>query len=286
MKTWSWNVLQAGRLRLDGGGMFGIIPQTMWSRWSKPDDANRIDLQTNCLLLRDGVQNVLVETGCGDKWTDKERAIYELERRTVVDALREMEVEPESIDLVVVTHLHFDHAGGLTTLDGRDPDLPDVEPRPVFPNARVIVQAREWEDALANRSTMTRTYLASHLDPVSDLVQVVEGDAEILPGIRVEPVPGHTRGQQGVFVDVPEGTVAFMGDLLPTRHHAHPSAATAYDMEPYETHLVKQRMLNRAVDADWIVVLDHEPGHPITIARRDDRGRLRLEDWPGGSVPE
>ena len=216
MMNWSWNVLQAGSLRLDGGGMFGIIPKTMWSRWSTPDDSNRIDLQTNCLLLQNGDRTVLVETGCGDKWTDKERGIYELERRTVVDALRELGVAPEEIDLVVVTHLHFDHAGGLTTLDGRDPTSSEATPRPVFPNARVIVQSREWEDALANRSTMTRTYLASHLEPVTDLVQAVEGSTEILPGLRVEPVPGHTAGQQGVFADTDRGTIAFLGDLIPT----------------------------------------------------------------------
>ena len=280
MSTWSWNVLQAGSLRLDGGGMFGIIPKTMWSRWSTPDDSNRIDLQTNCLLLRDGERHVLVETGCGDKWNDKERAIYDLEPRTVVDALREIEVDPESIDLVIVTHLHFDHAGGLTTLDGADPTSPEATPRPVFPNAEVIVQSREWEDALANRSTMTRTYLASHLEPVSRLVRLVEGETEILPGLRVESVPGHTPGQQGVFVDTTEGTIAFLGDLLPTRHHAHPAAATAYDMEPYETHLVKKHMLRRAADAGWILVLDHEPEHPIMMVREDDRGRLHLEPRP------
>ena len=278
MNRWSWNVLQAGRLRLDGGGMFGIIPKTMWSRWSKPDDANRIGLQTNCLLLRDGMHTVLIETGCGDKWTDKERSIYDLEARTVVDALREIEVEPETIDLVIVSHLHFDHAGGLTTLDGGDPSSPDARPRPVFPNARVIVQSREWEDALANRSTMTRTYLASHLEPVADQVQVIEGPSVILPGLRVEPMPGHTPGQHGIFAETADGTVAFLGDLIPTRHHAHPSAATAYDMEPYETHLVKQRILRQAADEGWIIVLDHESGHPITRAIRDDRGRVVLED--------
>lgn len=259
--------------------MFGIIPRTMWSRWTTPDESNRIDLQTNCLLLRNGDRTVLVETGCGDKWTDKERAIYDLERRTVVDALREAGVDPEDVDLVIATHLHFDHAGGLTTLDGEDPGASNASPRPVFPNAEVIVQSGEWEDACANRSTMTRTYLASHLEPVADLVRTVDGSAEILPGLRVEPVPGHTPGQQGIFAETDDGTVAFLGDLLPTRHHAHPSAATAYDMEPYETHLVKRRMLQRAVDAEWIIVLDHDPEHPVMTAGTDDRGRPMLEPW-------
>lgn len=257
--------------------MFGIIPKTMWSRWTPPDESNRIALQTNCLLLRNQKHTVLVETGCGDKWTDKERAIYELERRTIVDALREIEVEPEEIDLVVTTHLHFDHAGGLTTFGDTDPGSSSAEAGLVFPNARVVVQAREWSDAVANRSTMTRTYLASHLDPIADVVDTVDGEAELLPGLRVEPVPGHTPGQQCIFIDTEDGVIAFPGDLIPTRHHVHPSAATAYDMEPYETHLVKERFIQRALESNWVIVLDHDPDDPVVTVIRDERGRSRLE---------
>ncbi|MCP4894453.1 MAG: MBL fold metallo-hydrolase, partial [Actinomycetales bacterium] len=114
-QTWKWRVLRAGGLRLDGGGMFGIIPKAMWSGWTTPDEENRIGLSTNCLLLENGTRRVLVETGCGDKWTERERANYGLESRTVMDALLEQDVDPDSIDTVITTHLHFDHAGGLTT---------------------------------------------------------------------------------------------------------------------------------------------------------------------------
>ena len=269
MAIWNHHVLRAGNLRLDGGGMFGIIPKSMWSGWTMPDDLNRIDLQTNCLLLRRDDATVLVETGCGDKWNDRERAMYGLESRTAIDALREHELEPEDIDLVVVTHLHFDHAGGLTRLRGD-------EVVPTFPRAPIVVQRTEWEDALANRSTMTRTYLRDHLDPVADLVRCVEGEDEILDGLRVLPVPGHTRGQQGVLVDGTDGPLAFLGDLLPTIHHAHPSAATAYDMDPYETRLVKHRFLEQAEAEEWTLVLDHEPGDPVVRVRRDDRDRRSL----------
>jgi glyoxylase-like metal-dependent hydrolase (beta-lactamase superfamily II) len=275
-EPWTCDVLRAGSLRLDGGGMFGIIPKSMWSSWVEADDANRIDLQTNCLLLRRGGRTVLVETGCGDKWSEKERAMYALERRTVVDALREHDVDPAAIDTVIVTHLHFDHAGGLTTFGGGDPTDQDASPSLVFPNAEIVVQRREWEDALANRSTMTRTYLRSHLDPIAERVRLVDGVADVAPGIRVEPLPGHTPGQQGVFVETTLGTVVFPGDLLPTIHHAHHSAATAYDMEPYETMLVKRRFLERAIDESLTIVLDHEPGEPSVRAVRDDRGRITL----------
>lgn len=269
MNNWKHDVLRAGGLRLDGGGMFGIIPKSMWSGWTTPDDANRIDLQTNCLLLRRDDRTVLVETGCGDKWKDREREMYGLESRTILNALREHDVAPEDVDLVIVTHLHFDHAGGLTRTEGG-------VAVPSFPRAKIVVQRTEWEDALANRSTMTRTYLRNHLDPIGDLVQCVEEEDEILPGLRVVPVPGHTRGQQGILIDGTQGPVAFLGDLLPTIHHAHPSAATAYDMDPYETHLVKQRFLERAEEEGWTIVLDHEPGDPVVRVRRDDRGRRSL----------
>ena len=180
---WSWKLLRAGTIRLDGGGMFGVVPKTIWSKMIAPDDLNRISLQTNCLLLDDGSNKVLIETGFGDKWSDKERGFYDLERRTVVDALGEVGCDPAAIDLVIVTHLHFDHAAALTRLDDSG------EAVPTFPNAEVVVQQTEWDDALANKATMTRTYLRSHLDPVADRVRAVAGDAEILPDLTSIGVP-------------------------------------------------------------------------------------------------
>ena len=154
--------------------MFGVVPRVMWSRLSPPDESNRIGLQTNCLFLKSGDQAVLIETGCGDKWSEKMRSIFAIEERTVVDALAEHGVSPSDIGDVVVTHLHFDHAGGLTRQDGDDAV-------PVFGSASVHVQGREWEDAIANRSTMTGTYLRTHLDPIADRVILLDGECNILP---------------------------------------------------------------------------------------------------------
>ncbi|NIO59388.1 MAG: MBL fold metallo-hydrolase, partial [Acidobacteria bacterium] len=139
--------LHAGRFRLDGGGMFGVVPKTMWQTMIEADANNRIGLDTNCLLLDDGTHTVLIETGYGDKWTDKERGFWDLEDRTILDALREAATPPEAIDVVIVTHLHFDHAAGLTRHDETG------QPVASFPNARVYTQKTEWEDALANKST-------------------------------------------------------------------------------------------------------------------------------------
>ena len=178
---WSWKLLRAGSFGLDGGSMFGVVPKTIWAKLVEPDKNNRIPLQTNCLLLDDGTHHVLIETGFGDKWSDKERGFYDLERRTVVDALRESGCEPDQISHVVVTHLHFDHAAALTRLDAAG-NLVST-----FPNATLFVQKTEWDDALANKSTMTRTYLRSHLDPIADQLHLLEGEQAILGGLRMLP---------------------------------------------------------------------------------------------------
>lgn len=259
---WTFTILRAGAFRLDGGGMFGIIPKALWSRWVQPDAENRIGLATNCLLLQDGSRNVLVETGCGDKWSDRERAQFAMERRTVVDALAEIGVAVDRIDAVIVTHLHFDHAAGLTRIDG-------ARTVPTFPNAEVLVQRQEWLDACANRSTMSKTYFPSTVEPIADRVRLLDGDGEPLPGIRVEPLPGHTWGMQGVrFHDV-HGEVAFPGDLIPTRLHAHPSVTLGYDVLPYESMTRRRAFLERAEAEGTRLVLDHEPGTPLVRVARD-----------------
>jgi glyoxylase-like metal-dependent hydrolase (beta-lactamase superfamily II) len=284
--------------------MFGLIPRTMWEKWIPPDALNRIPLAMNCVLLerpvrragdaahdpargsgvapQAGPERILIETGAGGKWSAKERAMYEFAAesdgavRTVEHALAEVGVAPESIAHVVVTHLHFDHAGGLTrwAAAADAPGAADaVAPAPlalVFPNARIHVQRREWEDALANRSTMTRTYLRTHLDPIADRVVPHDGESEIVPGVHVRPLVGHTWGQQGVLWRDARGPLCYPGDLLPTIHHAHPAASLGYDMLPYDTMLTKRALLAEAEREDWRLVLDHEPG-PCVVRVRERR---------------
>ena len=270
--AWRVTPLKAGAFRLDGGGMFGLIPKTIWSTWTAADESNRIGLNCNCLLLEDGSRRVLVETGFGDKWGAKERGIYALEHRTVVDALAERGVRPESIDHVVVTHLHFDHAAGLTRQDGDGIGL-------TFPSAEIVVQRREWEDAIANRSTMTRTYLRSHLDPIRERIRPVEGSGEVLPGVAVRPLVGHTWGQQGIFIRTTEGITAFPADLVPTAHHIHLAANMGYDVLPYENMLNKREFLAEAAGEGWMIVLDHEPLTPVVRVVKDaqDADRFHFE---------
>lgn len=247
--------------------MFGVVPKSIWSKMIAADENNRIPLQTNCLLLDDGSTKILIETGFGDKWSDKERGFFDLERRTVVDALHQISVEREQIDHVIVSHLHFDHAAGLTRMNSARAAVP------VFPHADVFVQKTEWENALANKSTMTRTYLRNHLDPIANRVRLIEGEGEILSGVTVWPLPGHTWGQQGIRFEDDAGIVCFVGDVVPTIHHAGLAFSLGYDMLPYQNMLTKKTLLEQAAGEGWRIALDHEPSDALVrVVRRRERG--------------
>ncbi|MEM1166357.1 MAG: MBL fold metallo-hydrolase [Planctomycetota bacterium] len=269
MSTWSHTLLRAGTFKLDAGCMFGLIPKVVWTRWLTPDESNRMTMQQNALLLEssDG-RLVVVEAGIGDKTADKERGLYQQEPRAVHDALAEINCDPKDVSAVVLTHLHFDHAGGITRLD------PAGGPKEVltFPNAEIIVHRQEWEDAIANKSTMSKTYLRSHLnDQVAERLRLVDGKDEPLPGLFVDPSPGHTWGQQNIRFARPNnaGDGVFVSDVMPTHLHCRSTTNLAYDVEPYTSMLSRRELLERAVKKHWLLVLDHEPGHPTFTAERD-----------------
>lgn len=260
---WQWKLLRAGQFRLDGGAMFGIIPRTLWARLVTPDDLNRIPLQTNCVLLDNGKRKVLIETGYGNKFDAKNRQIFDLEDRWIDVALREVGVNREDITDIVVTHLHFDHGGGLVFKDG-----PDSSPQSSFPNARIFAQETEWMDALANKSTMSRTYLRENLDPIKDQVTLLRGAAEPIPGISVLPLIGHTWGQQGVIFKDAKGTLVFPGDVMPTVNHVGLPYNMGYDVLPFDNMHTKATLLDQCAEEDWRIIIDHEPGWPVVEVRK------------------
>lgn len=334
---YSWRLLRAGEFRLDGGSMFGLIPRTVWSRSVPTDDRGRIRVQHNCLLLERktdvplatsgtgrGWSNtgdwrgtapklVLLEVGTGDKLDAKSRDIFAMDGRSISDALHEVSCDPNDIGGVVVTHLHFDHAGGLTrsVRTGETPDWvgsasgmagarADHGVKRTFPNATIFTQSREWDDALANRSVMTRTYFKDHLLPIKDQLALIDSPApfeqwrtpdrgesplltfdqratEIMPGIFVFRVPGHTWGQQAMMFEDESGqTMVFTPDVMPTADHLGAAYSLAYDVEPYTSMITKTWFLTHAAERNWTLVLDHEAGNPVRRVKKNDKGWFDL----------
>jgi glyoxylase-like metal-dependent hydrolase (beta-lactamase superfamily II) len=252
-------MVNGGNFRLDGGAMHGVVPKTLWSKLVSCDDQNRCEYTTRCLLIEVAGKRLLVETGNGDKFPAKLKDIYGIDHdRSIGDALREVGVEPQSIDAVVMTHLHFDHSGGTThkTASG------GLEP--VFKRAKHIVQKLEWEDATHPHERNRASYLQDNIGPLGDagLIQLVDGETEIAPGVRVVPTPGHTRGHQSVLIGPQDGPKAlFLGDVVPTAVHTRLPWVMAYDLDPARTLETKRALFRRAVEEDWLLLWGHDRDH-------------------------
>ena len=264
-------LVNGGDFRLDGGAMHGVVPKTVWSRLVSCDDKNRCSYATNCLLIEGQGRRVLIETGNGDKFSPKEKDLYGIDHdRSVETNLAALGVEPASIDFVIMTHLHFDHSGGTTrrTASGH---------APIFPRARHVIQAREWHDATHPHERNRASYLAENFAPLEDagLVQRVEGEAEIAPGIRVIPTPGHTAGHQSVVISDGQGhTLVFFGDVIPTAVHLRLPYIMGYDLDVVGTLETKRALLKRVEEERWLVVFGHELEHPSGYVGRDPKGNL------------
>jgi glyoxylase-like metal-dependent hydrolase (beta-lactamase superfamily II) len=259
-------LVSGGQFKLDGGAMFGLIPKALWSRSYPADDQNRILLACNCLLVeRPGTdRRVLIETGHGSKYTPKEQNIFALDPTCWLRPnLLALGVDPASITDVVVSHLHFDHAGGLT-------HNADGQLKLTFPNARVYVHKPELDDACANFGIMTATYRAENYSPLcaADAWRVIEGATEIAPGIHTLPTPGHTRGHHSIAVQGSDRVLAFGGDLMPTRHHLGAAYNMAYDLYPLDNRASKQQMLTWLAERDGLYAFDHELETPVVSVRR------------------
>lgn len=263
-------ILSGGRFRLDGGAMFGIIPKAVWSRQTAADADNHIGLACNCLLVEGpvvGGRRVIIETGHGPKHGEKDRRFFAIDPGSwLLPRLLEESVAPESVTDVVLTHLHFDHAGGLTH---------EVEGRvvPTFPNAAVHVDRTEFDDARANYGVMTNTYREENFLAIDDAGAWRFNDrGDALPeGIEVMPTPGHTRGHRTILIRGSDRTIAFAGDVLPTARHTGRAYNMAYDLFPLENRSSKGRLLEAAVAGAWTLVLGHEPETPMVrvIAERE-----------------
>ena len=268
-------ILDGGPLWLDGGTMFGIIPKPVWSKLTDVDDLNRIPLSTTCLLVETGGRRILIETGSGaaSKFHEKEVGFFRLGDHWILDSLQAIDIERESIDLVILTHLHFDHVGGSTMADGNGKFVP------TFPNAKYVVQRGEWEDAVSGYGVMSGTYRPENLQPLeaAAVLSPVDGQAEIAPGISVKQLAGHTRHQQGVILQSGGRQIVQPADLLPTAAHVGARYNMAYDLLPVTNMHNKKRLLADSEVGKWPLLLGQDPHNALWRVIRDEKGRQKLE---------
>ncbi len=263
-----------GNYWLDGGPLFGIIPKPLWLKKVACDEKNRVVTGENSLLIRGGRQTVLVETGIGNKFDDRIRKIYEPEAR-LLDNLTAAGVGPDSIDVVINTHLHFDHCGWNTVRrDGRVV--------PTFPRATYYAPEGEWRHGQKQYLRDRVSYLSDNYNPLleSGQMKLVEEDREIIPGVSLRTIPGHTRYMQVVMIESQGQKACYVSDLIPTAAHLDLLWVMAYDLFPMETIENKKRFYDEAIPGRWLVVFTHDPAIPWGYVK-EAAGKYGVEAIPG-----
>lgn len=250
--------------------MFGVVPKPLWSRVRPCDDRNRILLAMNVLLVEEEGRITLVDNGAGTKWDAKRKDIYGFELKSPEEILAPSGLSPSDVNVVIDSHLHFDHAGGNTVRDGDGPPVPG------FPNARYVVQRGELEFARLDNERVRASYERDNIEPIAKagLFDLVDGEARISPRIEVVPAPGHTPHLQMVLVRTGEHVIAFLADLVPTASHVPFPWIMGYDVEPLRTLESKRRILPTAARERWWCVFEHDADLPLGVLEERD-GKLR-----------
>lgn len=257
--------------RLDGGAMFGVVPRVVWERKCPPDELNRIRMNMNCLFVETPTERILVETGIGEKWSADEAERFGIFRnRPLADSLREITgFGPEDITIVVNTHLHFDHAGGNTSLE---PESGNVVPQ--FPNARYFVSKSEL-NAAGNPTERDRaSYRPENWRPLVEagVLETRPDEYEVVEGLRMTTVRGHSATMQTVRLDRGGKTLYGFADLIPTRAHLPYAWVMGYDLFPLETLAAKKELLPRAANEDWLCLFYHDPDEPLARLELGEKG--------------
>lgn len=252
------SIIRECAFKLDGGAMFGVVPKTLWDKLSPADTRNRIAMECNLLLVDTGSERVLIETGMGDRWDDRERDRFEL--TTKVDfahVLREVGLANSDVSAVILSHLHFDHSGGATR-------MVDGKLVPTFPQARYYAQRGEWEFAHKANARAKASYRPDDYEPLmaAGQLELIDGDTEIVPGVWARVTGGHTSHHQVITFESDGKKGVFFADIIPTSSHLTPPWVMGYDHHPLETCDIKSKWLADAVKENWLVVFDHEVGVP------------------------
>jgi glyoxylase-like metal-dependent hydrolase (beta-lactamase superfamily II) len=262
-----------GFFRLDGGAMFGVVPKPLWEKRMPADDKNRILLAMRPLLVRSPTHVVLIDAGAGEKMEAKNSGIYAIDRSRNLDhSLADAGLADDGVDVVLASHLHFDHAGGFT-VKGADGTL-----RPRFPRARYVVRAGEWEDATHPHERNRASYLQDNFVPLmtSGVVDLIPDDRAIVPCVRVVRTGGHTMHHQIVVLESGSRTAVFAADLIPTTAHVDVPWIMGYDLYPLDTLAFKRTFVREAIEREYLIFFEHDPAIAAGYIREKD-GRKYVE---------
>ncbi|HSL20931.1 MAG TPA: MBL fold metallo-hydrolase [Vicinamibacterales bacterium] len=259
--------------RLDGGAMFGAVAKPLWERRAPADARNRILVAMRPLVVRGHGRTLLIDAGIGEKMDPKNADIYAIQReRTLDDTLRATGIAPGEIDVVLATHLHFDHAGGFTVHDA------EGRLRPRFPRAEYVIRRGEWDDAVHPHERNRASYLSENFIPLHEagVIRFMEADGDVLPGVRAVRTGGHTRHHTIVFMESGGRTAVFAADLIPTTAHVDVPWIMSYDLYPMETLEFKRAFVREAIDREYLVFFEHDPAVAAGIIR-ERAGRPYVE---------
>lgn len=254
---------------LDGGAYFSVVPKTLWSKKLQPDENNRVPSGLNSVLIRTGDKNILIETGIGNKLPQKMAQIYGMPAK-LLDSLHAVGLGPEDIDVVINSHLHFDHCGWNTIRE-------NGSVKPTFANAKYYAQEGEWQHAHEDQRDSV-SFFTENYDPLvqSGQMQLLRGSAEILPGISVEVYPGHTRDMQGIYLRSAGKTACYISDLIPTSNHLDLYWLMSFDLYPVQSVESRKRFYSRAIPEKWLVMFTHDHETPWAYLKKDERGKIAL----------
>jgi glyoxylase-like metal-dependent hydrolase (beta-lactamase superfamily II) len=240
--------------KIDGGAMYGVIPKVIWQRFNPPDSDNMVKLDINLLLIKSDGENILIDAGIGDALSERQKKMFGVEKSSVLEKkLSEHNLTPEAIHLVLLTHLHADHAGGVVKVE-------NGQKIPRFPNARYVVQLKEWEEAMHPDERTSATYFTSNLRILEDekLLELIDGQDEVAKGIKLIPTGGHTPGHQAVLIEDGDNKILWAGDIIPSTHHVRIPYVASVDLFPRETMEQKRKFLQMCLNDGWNLAFDHD----------------------------
>ncbi len=262
-------IINAGFFALDGGAMFGIIPKPLWNKNNPADESNRIKLSTRLLLIESDKKKILIDTGMGDKWDEKSKRIYAIDQaqNSLFKSLLTENIKPEDITDVILTHLHFDHAGGTTIIE-------EGKLAPAFPNAVYHVQKKNFEWGLNPTNRDKGSYIKDNFVPLAEegVLKLIDGNSDFDEEIEFVTVNGHTFAQQLIKISDSSNTLLYCCDLFPTYSHIRLPYIMGYDLQPLITLQEKKYILNKAVEENWKLFFEHDPQYAYATVKSSDKG--------------